>query len=52
MEKYECQICNYIYDPTEGDPDNGIEPGTDFDELQGYWACPFCGSGKEDFEMV
>ena len=47
MEKYECQICNYIYDPAEGDSDNGIEPGTDFDELPDHWVCPFCGTGKK-----
>ena len=33
MDKYECTACGYVYDPEEGDPDNGIEPGTAFDDL-------------------
>ena len=33
MDKYECSVCGYIYDPEEGDPDNGIEPGTSFEDF-------------------
>ena len=40
----------YVYDPEEGDPDSGIEPGTPFEELPDDWVCPMCGVGKEDFE--
>lgn len=50
MEKYRCTVCGYIYDPEEGDPDSGIEPGTAFDELPDDWVCPVCGAEKEDFE--
>ena len=25
MEKYICTICEYVYDPEQGDPENGIE---------------------------
>ena len=28
MDKYVCDICGYVYDPAEGDPDNGVAPGT------------------------
>ncbi len=52
MAKYRCQICGYIYDPEEGDPDSGIKPGTPFEELPDDWVCPICGAGKEDFEKV
>lgn len=51
MEKYECTICGYVYDPEIGDPDNGIEPGTAFDELPDTWVCPLCGVSKEDFDV-
>lgn len=51
MEKYRCVICNYVYDPETGDPDNGIQPGTTFSELPEDWVCPLCGAGKEDFEV-
>lgn len=50
MDKYVCTICGYIYDPEKGDPDEGIEPGTNFDNLPDDWTCPICGAGKEDFE--
>lgn len=33
MEKYICTICEYVYDPELGDPENGIEPGTSFEDL-------------------
>jgi len=49
MKKYRCDVCDYIYDPEEGDADSGIPPGTPFEELPANWACPLCGVGKEDF---
>ena len=50
MDKYVCTICGYIYDPEKGDPDEGIEPGTKFEDIPDDWTCPLCGAGKEDFE--
>lgn len=50
MEKYVCQVCGYVYDPAAGDPDNGVEPGTAFEDLPGDWVCPVCGAGKDQFE--
>jgi rubredoxin len=47
---YVCELCGYEYDPKVGDPDNGIDPETEFDELDAEWVCPLCGAGKEDFE--
>lgn len=52
MDKYECKICGYIYDPAKGDPDNGVAPNTAFENLPDDWVCPICGAGKEDFEKV
>ncbi len=52
MAKYRCTICGYIYDPEQGDPDSGIEPGTPFEALPDDWVCPICGATKEDFEKV
>ena len=48
MDKYECP-CGYIYDPKEGDTDNGIDVGTSFADLPEDWVCPVCGLGKSDF---
>ena len=50
MEKYECTVCGYVYDPEKGDPDSGIKPGTPFEELPDDWVCPVCGVGKDKFE--
>ncbi len=52
MEKWKCEVCDYIYDPKEGDPDHGIEPGTPFDKLPDDWICPVCGAGKDVFTKV
>jgi rubredoxin len=49
MERYQCQICGYIYDPAEGEPSNGIEPGTPFSDLPDDYVCPLCSAGKDEF---
>jgi rubredoxin len=52
MEKWECTACGYIYDPEKGDPDNGILPGTPFEELPDNWVCPQCGVSKDFFQKL
>jgi len=52
MNKYKCLLCGYIYDPAVGDPDNGVEAGTAFEDLPDDWVCPDCGAGKDEFEPV
>ena len=49
MKKFVCDTCGYVYDPEVWDPDNGIAPGTPFEELPDDWTCPLCGVGKSDF---
>lgn len=50
MKKYVSSVCGYVYDPVDGDPENGVEPGTAFEDLPEGWVCPECGVGVEDFE--
>ncbi len=50
MDKYVCTICGYVYDPAEGDLDNGVEPGTSFEDIPDDWTCPICGATKDQFE--
>lgn len=50
MKKYVCTICGYEYDPAVGDEDNGIAPGTPFEDLPEDWVCPLCGADKGSFE--
>jgi rubredoxin len=52
MKKYECTVCGFVYDEAIGDPDNGIAPGTKWEDLPEDYTCPLCGVGKEDFEEI
>lgn len=49
MDKYVCDICGYIYDPEVSDPDNGVAPGTPWENVPEDWVCPLCQVGKENF---
>lgn len=50
MDRYVCIPCGWVYDPEEGDPENGVAPGTPFEEIPDEWLCPACGVGKDYFE--
>jgi rubredoxin len=50
MDKYVCTICGYVYDPAQGDPENGVAPGTAWENVPEDWECPVCGAPKDDFE--
>ncbi|MBM3314707.1 High molecular weight rubredoxin [candidate division WOR-3 bacterium] len=50
MRTYVCTVCGYVYDPENGDLDNGVAPGTPFEKLPDEWVCPVCGAGKDQFE--
>ena len=52
MNKWECLVCGYVYDPTLGDPDNGVKPGTKFEDIPKDWVCPICGAPKEQFKKL
>lgn len=47
-----CEPCGFIYDPEEGDPDSGIDPGTPFEDIPDDWMCPICGACKADFREL
>jgi rubredoxin len=50
MEKYECLVCGYIYDPRNGDKKGDIPANTSFTNLPETWTCPECGAEKTLFE--
>ncbi|MBQ2897176.1 MAG: rubredoxin [Clostridia bacterium] len=52
MDKYECVLCGYVYDPESGETDSDIEPGTPFNELPDDFVCPLCGAGLDEFEII
>lgn len=47
--KYVCEICGYVYDEAQGDPENGIAPGTVWEDVPEDWVCPLCSVSKEHF---
>ena len=49
LMKYVCDVCGYVYDEELGDPDNGIEPGTKWEDLPDDFTCPLCSVGKDQF---
>lgn len=52
MKTYVCVVCGFVYDEAEGLPEQGIEPGTRWEDVPADWSCPECVAGKEDFELV
>jgi rubredoxin len=52
MKKYMCILCGYIYSEEEGWPEDGIPPGTRWEDVPINWRCPDCGAMKADFDMV
>lgn len=52
MRTWQCVICGFIYDEAAGMPDEGIAPGTPWEDIPEDWACPDCGAAKSAFEMI
>ena len=52
MSTYQCLVCGWIYDEAAGCPEEGIAPGTRWEDIPDDWCCPHCGVGKGDFEMI
>ncbi len=49
---YRCLQCGFEYDEAQGWPEDGIAPGTRWDDIPDDWSCPDCGAAKADFVMV
>lgn len=47
-----CIICGWTYDEQRGCPEEGLPPGTRWEDIPEDWICPDCGATKDDFEMV
>ena len=50
--RYLCLVCGYIYNEESGVPEDGIAPGTKWEDVSEEWLCPDCGAMKDDFEMI
>ncbi|MEG0237553.1 MAG: rubredoxin [Cetobacterium sp.] len=47
-----CVICDYVYDESIGDQENGVAPGTKWEDVPEDWICPLCYVGKDHFEEM
>jgi rubredoxin len=52
MKKWRCLVCDFEYDEAKGLPEEGIKPGTKWEDIPDSWTCPDCGASKADFQMV
>lgn len=52
MAKYICNICGYIYDEQLGCEEDGLAPGTRWEDIPDDWYCPDCGVTKSDFTLL
>ena len=52
MKKWQCVVCGFVYDEAMGMPEEGVSPGTRWEDIPDGWNCPDCGVAKSDFEMV
>ncbi|CAM2796271.1 anaerobic nitric oxide reductase flavorubredoxin [Moritella viscosa] len=47
-----CTVCQWVYDPAQGEPNQDIAPGTAWSDVPDYFLCPECGLGKDVFEEI
>lgn len=47
-----CVVCGYLYQEELGLPDEGIAPGTSWEDVPEDWECPKCGVRKSDFTLL
>ncbi len=52
MRKWQCLFCSHVYDEALGMPEQGIAPGTRWEDVPEDWLCPDCGASKQDFELI
>ena len=49
---WQCALCAFIYDEAAGLPEEGIAPGTRWQDVPETWNCPDCSASKADFQMI
>jgi rubredoxin len=52
MKKWRCLLCDFVYDEEKGIPDQGIVPGTRWEDIPNDWVCPDCDATKKDFVLI
>ncbi len=49
MKQWQCSLCGFVYDEKAGRPEDGISPGTRWEDVPPTWSCPDCSALKSDF---
>ena len=49
---YKCWACGWVYDPAKGLPEQGIPPGTPWEEVPDDMQCPVCFLNKSGFDPI
>lgn len=52
LDRYECNACGYVYEPSKGSSSGDISPGTEFEDLPKGWRCPVCGAPRSQFRNI
>lgn len=52
MRIWECTVCGWRYYEALGAPEDGLAPGTKWEDVPEDWSCPECGVAKSDFDMI
>ncbi|HIF9420545.1 anaerobic nitric oxide reductase flavorubredoxin [Photobacterium damselae] len=51
-QKMLCTVCQWVYDPEIGEPNQEVAPGTAWEDVPDSFLCPECGIGKDVFEPI
>ena len=51
-KRWVCLVCGWVYDEAKGWPEDGIAPGTAWEDVPADWHCPLCGADKDSFSPV
>ena len=52
FRKWQCLLCAFTYDEEKGLPEEGIAPGTRWEDVPETWSCADCGASKAEFVMA
>lgn len=52
LDRYECNACGYVYEPSKGSSRGNVPPGTEFESLPPGWRCPVCGAPRSQFRNI
>ena len=52
FKTWQCALCSFVYDEAAGMPEEGIPPGTRWQDVPETWSCPDCSASKGDFQMI